>query len=104
MASWSRGSQQTIIETSVKTRPHSGFNEQLKNVWNNWNTFILCQEYLQSICRDRNTHPVSSLQTLCDIGKSYSKGLNRREGILEVQSISVAINPSELHDLERDSY
>lgn len=45
--------------------------------------------------------PVSSLETLSHVGQGHGEGLHGREGVLEVQDVRVAVDPSELHHLGR---
>lgn len=40
-----------------------------------------------------------SLEALRDVGQRHSEGLQRREGVLEVQGVRVAVDAAELHHL-----
>ena len=46
------------------------------------------------------------LKTLSNIGKSYSKGLDGTERILEIQCVGITINSAKLHHLQyaKESY
>lgn len=53
------------------------------------------------LCLFLPPRPVSSFETLSHVGQGHSKGLHGREGVLEVQDVRIAVNPSELHHLGR---
>ena len=44
-----------------------------------------------------------SLESLSDVGKSYSKGLDGAERILEIQCVGIPVYSTELHHLERET-
>ena len=46
-------------------------------------------------------HPVSSFEALRHVGQGHREGLHSREGVLEVQDVRVAVDPSKLHHLGR---